>query len=274
MADELLRTKASPKWLGKQMVFILLIAGFALWALVDATIVYPSRGEQAADFLKMQYLKAALAPGILERTSVEDPEGDLQALIERQKTTTLSPVEKARMEWLAALRNATRLDASRTQIGEPRAALDALEKKFKKADQAPKALSRLDIPVQWAIFVVCGALAAGMIFVMMRAVGTVYRFDPASKTLTLPGGQTIAATDVAVYDKRKWDKFLIFLKVREGAPSFGGQEVRLDLLRHVPLEDWVLDMEKTAFPPAPEPDGPASPSAMLMTQPSVEMPKA
>jgi len=274
MADELLRTKAAPKWLGKQMVFILLVAGFAMWALVDATIVYPNRGEQAADFLKMQYLKAALAPGVLERTSVEDPEADLKALSEKQRKASLSPVEKARLEWLGALRNASRLSASKTNIGEPRAALAELEKRFNKADQAPKALSRLDIPVQWAIFVFCGVITLAMVYVLIRAVGTVYRFEPVTRTLTLPSGESIAAKDVAVFDKRKWDKFLIFLKVREGAPALGGQEVRLDLLRHVPLEDWVLEMEKTAFPPAEEPGEPGSPSAMLMTQPSVEMPKA
>jgi len=274
MADELLRTKASPKWLGKQMIFILLVTGFAIWALVDATIVYPKRGEQAADFLKKQYLKAALAPGVLERTSVDDPAADLAALIEKEKAAPLSPVEKARLEWLGALRNASRLDAERTRIGEPRDTLAALEKRFNKTDQAPKALSQYDIPVQWAFFVVCGAIALGMIFVLIRTVGTVFRFDPVGKVLTLPSGQSIAATDVMVFDKRKWDKFLIFLKVREGAPALGGQEVRLDLLRHVPLEDWVLDMEKTAFPPAHEPEQPGSPSAMLMTQPSVEMPNA
>lgn len=273
MADELLRTKASPKWLGKQVIFILLVAGFALWALVDAAIVYPSRGEHAAEFLKLQYIKAALKPGVLERTVIDDPVADLQTLSERGKSATLSPVEKARLEWLGALRNASRLDSSRTQIGEPRAAQEALEKKFNKADQAPKALSRLDIPVQWAIFAVCGTIALAMIYVLFRTVGTVYRFDPVTKTLTLPSGQTIAATDIEVFDKRKWDKFLIFLKVRDGAPHFGGQEVRLDLLRHVPLEDWILDMEKAVHPPAQEPQGPASPSAMLMTQPSVELPK-
>ncbi|MBX3387885.1 MAG: hypothetical protein KF691_00370 [Phycisphaeraceae bacterium] len=274
MSDTLLRTKASPKWLGKQMIFILAICGFAMWALYDAAIAYPKGGERAADFLKWQYLKAALSPGVLERTSIEDPEEDLQRLIERQKTATLSPVETARMNWLAALRNASRLDPSRTQITDPRGTLEALEQRFSKTTEAPKALSRLDIPVQWGIFFVCSAAALAMIAVLIRTVSTVFRFDPESKTLTLPSGQSIAATDVVVYDKRKWDKFLIFLKVREGAPSLGGQEVRLDLLRHVPLEEWVLEMEKTAFPPTSEPQGEASPSAMLMTQPSVEMPKA
>jgi len=27
-----------------------------------------------------------------------------------------------------------------------------------------------------------------------------------------------------------------------------GQEIKIDLLRHVPVEEWILAMEKTAFP--------------------------
>ncbi|MBS0188383.1 MAG: hypothetical protein JSS51_09955 [Planctomycetes bacterium] len=274
MSETLQRTKASPKWLGKQMIFILLVAGFGIWALADAMFVYPSRGVQAAEFLKLQYLKAAQEPGVLEKISVENPQAELQSLLERQATTTLTPVQKARLDWLEALRNASRLDAERTRITDPRAASDVLAKKFSNASQAPKALSRFDIPVQWGIAALCGALTAAMVFVLFRTVGTVYQYDTATKTLTLPSGATIKATDVALFDKRKWDKFLIYLKLRDDAPQMAAKEICLDLLRHSPLEDWILDMEATAFPPAPEPtDGSASPSAMLMTQPSLELPK-
>ncbi|MEZ6210689.1 MAG: hypothetical protein R3B46_05480 [Phycisphaerales bacterium] len=38
-------------------------------------------------------------------------------------------------------------------------------------------------------------------------------------------------------DKRKWDKYYAFLKV-DGRPD----ELKLDLYRYVPLEEWVLDM--------------------------------
>ena len=57
------------------------------------------------------------------------------------------------------------------------------------------------------------------------------------------------------------------LKIKPGSHALAGSEVKLDLLRYVPLEDWVLEMERTAFPPAEVPPGEASPSAMLMTQP-------
>lgn len=273
MADTLLKTKASPKWLGKQVVFIMLVAGFALWALVDATIVYPKSGLQAADFLKLQYLKEALAPGVLEKVSVEDPQAELEELHGRAPGS-LSKLQKSRMDWLEALRNANRLEASRTRITDARADQKALEDRFAKADQ-PKALSRLDIPVQWLIFGVCGVIAAIMVFVLFRTIATVFTFDPESKTLTLPGGSpSIAPGDIELFDKRKWDKYLIFLKIKPGSHSHAGKEIKLDLLRHVPLEDWVLLMEQTAFPPAESPEGAASPSAMLMTQPDLDMPKA
>ncbi len=273
MPETLLRTKASPKWLGKQVIFIMAICGFAAWAFYDASIAYPKRGEQAADFLKLQYVKAVLAPGVLERATVDDPEAELAKLHERE-AGTLSPIQKGRMEWLEALRNAGKLDKQHAQIPDAAATRDALEKRFTKADQAPKALSRFDIPVQWGIAIGCGAIGAAMIAVLFRTVGTAYTFDPATQTLTLPGGgASITPGDVELFDKRKWDKFLVFLKIKPGSHPLAGREVRLDLLRHVPLEDWILEMEKTAFPPAPEPQVPASPSAMLMTQPDLDMPK-
>lgn len=271
MADTLLKTKASPKWLGKQVVFILLVAGFAIWGLIDATIVYPKSGLQAADFLKLQYLKEALAPGMLEKVSVDDPQATLTELHSRQPAS-LSKVQKTRMDWLDQLRNANRLDVSRTTIADPRAELKTLEERFAKAEQ-PKALSRFDIPVQWMIFGVCAVIALVMIFVLFRTVATVFTFDPETKTLTLPNGTSISPGDIELFDKRKWDKYLIFLKIKPGSHSHSGREIKLDLLRHVPLEDWVLLMEQTAFPPAESPEGEASPSAMLMTQPDLNLPK-
>ena len=67
-------------------------------------------------------------------------------------------------------------------------------------------------------------------------------------------------------DKRKWDKFIVFLKVREGHDTLGGQEVRVDTYRHAHVEGWILEMERTAFPPeegeeaSPEPAGDEDPT--------------
>lgn len=259
-------TRLAPKWLGKQILFILVVTGFAIWALADAVYIYPKRGAEAAEFLKLQYLKAALAPGVLEKVGVEDPAAELASLNAKARTE-LTQVQRLRAEWLEALRNAGKLEASRTALTDARGEMEALEKRFTTTQGAPKPLSKLDIPVQWAIMVVCATVSGVMIVVLLRALSTKYRYDAASQTLTLPGGVTLTPSDIEVFDKRKWDKFLIFLKVKAGAHPLSGQEVRLDLLRHVPLEDWVLEMEKTVFPPPPE--GQASPSAMLMTQPGL-----
>ncbi|MBY0112569.1 MAG: hypothetical protein K2Y21_07090 [Phycisphaerales bacterium] len=261
------RTKVSPKWLGKQMVFIVIVAGFALWALADAVWIYPKRGEEAAEFLKLQYLKATLAPGVLEKVGVEDPATEITTLRSRDRAS-LSAVQKLRLEWLEALRNAGKLTPERTNLAADvaRTEMDRLDKLFGKSAQ-PKPLSKFDIPLQWVILVVCGAIAAAMVLVLLRTLGTSYAWDPATQTLTLPNGTSLTPSDVELFDKRKWDKFLIFLKIKAGSHALAGSEVKLDLLRYVPLEDWVLEMEKTAFPPAEVPPGEASPSAMLMTQP-------
>ncbi|HEX8876558.1 MAG TPA: hypothetical protein VK176_00015 [Phycisphaerales bacterium] len=262
-----IRTKVSPKWLGKQLVFILIVTGFALWALADAVWIYPKRGEEAAEFLKLQYLRATLAPGVLEKVGVEDPANEIATLRLRDRTS-LSSIQRLRLEWLEALRNAGKLTPERTNITPDvaRSEMERLDKFFGKAAQ-PKPLSQFDIPLQWIILVVCGAIALMMVWVLLRTMGTSYAWDPATRTLTLPSGVAVAPGDVELFDKRKWDKFLLFLKIKAGSHALAGSEVKLDLLRFVPLEEWALEMEKTAFPPAEVPPGEASPSAMMMTQP-------
>lgn len=263
------RTKVSPKWLGKQVVFIIIVAGFALWALADAVWIYPKRGLEAAEYRKLQYLKIVLAPGVLEKVSVDDPQEEFASLRSRG-LTNLSPVQKARYDWLEALRNAGMMTPERTRLSADvaRTQMDELDKRFGKSAQ-PKPLSQFDIPLQWVILAVCGVIAIIMVLVLIRTVGTTYQWDPATRTLTLPSGATITPADVELFDKRKWDKFLIFLKIKSGSHALAGSEVRLDLLRYVPLEDWVLEMEKVAFPPAEIPPGQSSPSALLMTQPGL-----
>jgi hypothetical protein len=40
----------------------------------------------------------------------------------------------------------------------------------------------------------------------------------------------------------------MFIRVKNDHPTLAGQEVKFDLLRYVPLESWVVEMEYTAFP--------------------------
>ncbi|MGH7132453.1 MAG: hypothetical protein ACREJO_10960, partial [Phycisphaerales bacterium] len=69
-----------------------------------------------------------------------------------------------------------------------------------------------------------------------------------------PDGKTIVPADIAEFDKRKWDKFYVTINLK------GGEARKLDLLRYVPLEEWVLAMERTAFPETAPPEEPATPA--------------
>ena len=57
--------------------------------------------------------------------------------------------------------------------------------------------------------------------------------------VTLPDGRTITPDMIESVDRSKWDKFYVFLRLNDGSP-----DVRLDLLRHEPLEEWFLEMER------------------------------
>ena len=61
--------------------------------------------------------------------------------------------------------------------------------------------------------------------------------------------------DVFRVDKRKWDKFIVFLRIKGSHPQLGGQEVRIDTYQHSLVEDWVLAMEEKAFPSQEGVDG-------------------
>lgn len=66
--------------------------------------------------------------------------------------------------------------------------------------------------------------------------------------LGVPGGASVVPADVEVFDRRKWDKFLVFLKIKPEHPQLGGKEVKLDLYQYEPLEAWYLEMHRSARP--------------------------
>ena len=78
---------------------------------------------------------------------------------------------------------------------------------------------------------------------------------PLATEAELPGGQKVGPGDIAEFDKRKWDKFLVTLTIKDSHPTLGGQRVVVDLYRHEPVEDWILAMERTAFPETAGPKG-------------------
>lgn len=119
--------------------------------------------------------------------------------------------------------------------------LDELTRKWNTQPKA-KPLSSYDMAVQW-IFVTVG-IGGGLYLavVLLRAASTKYRWDPGAKRLELPGGRAIVPADLKDVDKRKWHKFYVTLNLNDGS------NVELDLYKFDPLEAWVLEMERTAFP--------------------------
>lgn len=262
MSTPMEQTQINPKWLWKMVIIALFLIGFGAWGLYDATIAYPKRGINYAEYAEWEYLRTIKqADSAWDRAAVKDPSAELKRLDERLKAkSNVSAIEKTRHEWLGALDTIGRLQPAQTDMADPVKRFEDLNTRWTTttgtSKSSPKKLAGWDIPVQWLITVLgfgLGLYLVGLILIVKRVV---YRWEPASQRLTLPGGASLTPADIAEFDKRKWHKYLIYLKVRPGVPQVGGQELRLDLLRYAGLEDWVLAMEKTAFPenqPAAEP---------------------
>ena len=279
MADEGIRTAPLGKrWARKMAIFIVVLVGFGGWGFYDAVYAYPARGERFATWAKMAYLEAARqanqeAFGVFERdSSVPDPVAEYQRLKapeQRQRndadaTNAQSPrrlraiMLRARLAWLEGLDRIGALDAERTVIQNPRSELERLQAELSTAAN-PKPLSRWDIPSQWLIVLVCWSLAAVLVARLFVIASRKYRWDAGTMTLTLPGGERVTPADLEEVDKRKWDKFIVFLKIKASHAGLGGREVRLDTYQHDELEDWVLAMQRAAFGSQEEP-GAAEPA--------------
>lgn len=261
-------TRTNPRWLAKTLIFFLVSVALAGWFALDAMVIYPKRGRADAEVKLLQYLEQADQSAQLFTSSVPAPRTTLNELRAKGEAA-LTPVEKSRHDWLASLgrvESLSRIEAnnaanpgapSPTVFPEPRRALDDLRARLASRSQ-PKPLSELDIPLQYAFFALCTLVALWVLFMLVRVISTKYRYDHAAATLTLPKGGSVSAADLELLDKRKWDKFYAFLKVRGR-----DQEIKLDLYRFVPLEEWVLDMwrrspnydgsedETPGSPPAP-----------------------
>ncbi len=261
-------TKPNRPWLLKMTAFLIVLLGFGVYGLYDATVAYPQRGIRHASWAQFQYLEEARKEGISDtRTSIEDPSGDLKKL-EAEGREKLSGSKAAKYVWLSALDVVGRLKPEFTQMPGPLEKLNPTDKlaELRKlwtstsgAKNAPKALSSYDIKVQW-LFVAIG-MGGGVLLLLhiVRILARKYRYDPEAHHLQLPDGSTLAPSDIKEFDKRKWDKFLIYLHINPGHPKHGGKELLLDLYQHAPLESWVLEMEKIAFPDQvpPEATGPS-----------------
>lgn len=271
------RTRLSSKWLAKTLLFLLILFAFGCWGLYDAMVVYPQRGIEYAESAKRAYLTAARQAGTIFLASVPDPvaayerTGNAETL-KANSAAAADPnnvnqakalVEMRLYQWLDGLDTIGRLTPEHTRIEQPEKELDRLDGIWKTRTQA-KPLAKWDIPVQW-LFVVVG-LGGGLALtgLILKVKSRTYGWEPVEQRLFLPGGASLVPSDIAEFDKRKWDKFLIFLKIKPGHQPLGGREIRLDLLRYTPLEEWVLAMERTAYPenvPVQEPPPTGAPEA-------------
>ncbi|MBX3358191.1 MAG: hypothetical protein KF745_07165 [Phycisphaeraceae bacterium] len=248
-------TRLNSHWLMKMAIFFIVLVGLGSWGLYDATIAYPARGQADASYQLKEYLAAAKTAGRLSQTRVTDPVTDLADLQKRRAEFTsaardtatgngrIAAMELAKLQWLESLSRVWALDSATARITDPEKQLAELTAEWNTRG-APKPLSGLDMFFQW-LFVAIGGVGAAWVALVVLWAGTMkFRFDPATLRLTLPGAgtPTIAPADIKEFDKRKWHKFFVTLNLKDG------RQVKLDLLRYTPLEDWILQMERAAFP--------------------------
>lgn len=255
-------TTLARRWTLRVWIIAAIGGAMFVWGLIDAMWVYPGRGMQAAEFLQFQYLRAVDKSGKSADVSVPDPVAELARLDERKNQNILSgEVEPARMFWLEALKHAGGMTPANTTIDDWRKKMSELDVKWGGASaKPPPALEAYDLPVQWAI------TGAGLIVLVWRLatalpiiLGRKYRWDLSTHTLTLPGGETLVPLDITEFDKRKWDKFLVTLTIRDGHPALSGKKLTIDTYMHNELEPWILEMERVG--PTAKPEAVAAPEA-------------
>lgn len=241
------------KWIIWQITYLVVLVGFGLYCFYDGYISYPARGIEDASYKQREYLSIAAKAKKLSDASVADPKAELARLEPRQSelrsqanpetpTGLFAKLEITRLDWLQSLALVNRLSPEYTKITDPAESLKTLDEKWNRTSP-PKPLTQYDIPLQWVMLVVCAGCSVAVLYVFFRTIAIRYRYDPATQTLTLPDGRTVTPADLSDIDKRKWHKFRCSLVLKNNATP-----IELDLLRSEPLEDWVLEMEKTAFP--------------------------
>lgn len=267
ITEDCAKAPLNGRWVFKLMVITLVVLLVGAWGFWDATTVYPNRGQRYADWAKWQYLDQAKKAdaedyGIFVReASVTDPKEELARLsvsetLNKYQEDASSPSSSrslrasmylARKSWLDALKVVGNLNTDYTAIESPQRELDTLKAGWQTAASVPKPLHAFDLYVQWIIMAVCWFAGLIMIVHILKVKAKKYSWVADSMTLTIPGGASITPDDLEEVDKRKWDKFIVFLKIKGDHNSLGGQEISVDTYQHQFVEDWILAMEEKAF---------------------------
>lgn len=250
------RTTLDKRWVVRMLLIAVVLWAFGGWAFYDATIKYPAKGRAAAQGLQLRYMQEVMKTRSMYDTPVVDPAGDLEQLREKD-LLDLSPADAAKLEWLRALSTPGLglLNPEHTKFSDPQAEFERLSE-IERTKGFPPLLSQYDILVQWVICAVCWVLGLFMIVLFVGVKSKVYRWDAATKTLTLPRGEQIGPADLDPQDPvdlSKWNKFLVFLRPRPGHGKFSGP-IKLDVFRYEPLEDWVKVLAKAVAPDLEFPD--------------------
>ncbi len=250
-------TRLNSRWLLKLVIFAVVSAGFGAWGMYDAFIAYPKRGQRVAQFELLEYFDKSDAKGMLYRASVDDPAAEQVRLTEEyERKAQLTDIELARLSWLNELAKVANLtvlaqentdmvsrppaeqEDTQTWFVVPATSRDDLGKTL-AGKKAPPPLSDLDIVFQYGIAAVGWGVCVLVLWRIMRSGTIKYRYVSEDRRLILPDGREITPSDIELVDKRDWHKFYVYLKLKDS-----GKEVKLDVLRFVPLEEWVLEMAK------------------------------
>lgn len=257
----------NPRWTIKLFVITFFVIGFGALGLYDAVKKYPERGQRYADWAKMQYLDAAKAAGSEEfglferKSSIPDPVAEFNQLNEptrRQQNLVdaanqgssnrlRSTMRNARYDWLKSLKTIGQLSPENTIIEFPNDELTELKARWGSTSSIPRPLKGYDIPSQWAIMIVCWGIGFWMLLNIIKVIGKKYSWEAESMTLTVPGSISITPENLVEVDKRKWDKFIVFLKLNDSHPTHAGKEIKVDTYQHALVEDWILAMETKAI---------------------------
>ena len=267
------RTRLAGRWVRKTLFIIVLFTGFGFWGLLDAVSVYPKRGANVAEYRELKYLEIYRERvGTFDaNVSIKDPKAEYARLLAiNQGNPVQDSIEETRRQWLESLDRISQLDV--TQTSYPRedfrgVKVEDAQLRFEKLREAwskvvtpgeapgavaqrdpPKPLASWDIPSQWGIMFVCWVVAGIVSIGFIKGARKRFTWQPDTQRLTLSDGSSLVPADIEEFDKRRWSKFYVYLKVIATHPQHGGKEVELDLYRYLPLEDWILEMERTRFP--------------------------
>lgn len=280
--------KLSPRYWIKQVIIIVVVAALGVWGFYDGFMLYPKQAVRFAQWAEWEYLDflrnppAGAVGANLGVASIPDPQETFERLGNPGYNRNPESVDDVRGNWLDALAIVNHLDPQYTTYPRENEEEGAVGSAFERHGQlqetwgnvdranAPKRRSRFDIMAQYPIFLVGLGLALYFTYGLIRAVATRYSWDPASKRITLPGGIEVTPDQIAEFDKSQWHKFYVLLHLTQEHPTHAGKTIKVDLYRHQPVEEWILEMERERFPEQPDAAPPAEQPANVSEQESQE----